>query len=91
MPIETLSAARDIGRLPETAGVLARHGVGDAVGRPGPVATGRTVADPLDLARRASASPRGRPMRLVGGTVAGARDGAQLGPARALRASACEP
>lgn len=35
MLIETLTAARDLGRLQEIAGVLVRHGLGDAVRRMG--------------------------------------------------------
>jgi ubiquinone biosynthesis protein len=35
MLLETLTAARDIGRLQEIAGVLVRHGLGDAVRRMG--------------------------------------------------------
>ncbi|MEQ1515056.1 MAG: AarF/UbiB family protein [Usitatibacteraceae bacterium] len=46
MLIETLSAARDIGRLNEIAGVLVRHGFGDAVRRMG-------LADALERAGHA--------------------------------------
>ena len=35
MLIETLGAARDLGRLNEIAGVLVRHGFGDTVRRLG--------------------------------------------------------
>ena len=46
MLIETLGAARDIGRLQEIAGVLVRHGFGDTVRRMG-------LADKLERAGHA--------------------------------------